>query len=362
MDYTILFLLLCCIILITIIIILHFKNKKLFKTLENVILKKHELEVARKGELKNYFQEEWRQEEQQLKDKLKIKTDGLEKEWQGAFQKHHIQLSTLNNEIQKYETILAEKEKRYNEVNQDLDLYRQGKIKEIDGTAAEYEQRKRQAIDHAIEEHKLSLQQQSGQLQKELQEQEDKLKSEIETIKSELEAERSKRAAINEEILRQRKLEQEQDFFRIQLDPDDTEDIEILRSVTARLRHPEAINKVIWSGYYQKPLAELRKRILTKGDVSGVYKITRLKSGEIYIGQTTSVDKRWQEHVKSALGVGTLASSQLHRVMKADGPENFTFELLEEVPKDKLRERESYYIDFYDSKTYGLNSVTGDKK
>ena len=48
--------------------------------------------------------------------------------------------------------------------------------------------------------------------------------------------------------------------------------------------------------------------------------------------------------------------------MRSDGPENFTFELLEEVPKDKLRERESYYIDFYDSKTYGLNSVVGDKK
>ena len=346
---------------ILLIIILYSQNKKKKEIVEKLVFKNHELETLRKEEIKDYFKEEWKQEEQQLKDKLKIKTDGLEKEWQGAFQKHHMQLSTLDNEIQKYETILAEKEKRYNEVNQDLDLYRQGKIKEIDGTAAEYEQRKRQAIDHAIEEHKLSLQQQSGQLQKELQEQEDKLKSEIETIKSELEAERSKRAAINEEILRQKKLEEQQDFFRIQLNPDDSNDIELLRSITPRLRHPEAINKVIWTGYYQKPLAELRKRILTNGDVSGVYKITRLKTNEIYIGQTTSIDKRWQEHVKSALGVGTLASSQLHRAMATDGCENFTFELLEVVPKDKLRERESYYIDFYDSKTYGLNSVTGDK-
>ena len=234
-------------------------------------------------------------------------------------------------------------------------------MKEIDGTAAEYEQRKRQAIDHAMEEHKLSLQEQSGQLQKELQEKIDKIQHEYEVIKNELETERSKRAAINEEILRQKKLEEQQDFFRIQLNPDDANDIELLRSITPRLRHPEAINKVIWTGYYQKPLAELRKRLLTNGDVSGVYKITRLKTNEIYIGQTTSVDKRWQEHVKSALGVGTLASSQLHRAMAADGCENFTFELLEVVPKDKLRERESYYIDFYDSKTYGLNSVTGDK-
>ena len=359
MNYYYLLILLCCIVLI---ILLFRTIKKKSKIVERLVFEKHELETLRKEEIKDYFKEEWKQEEQQLKDKLKIKTDGLEKEWQGAFQKHHMQLSTLDNEIQKYETILAEKEKRYNEVNQDLDLYRQGKIKEIDTGAEEYEQRKRLLVDASIIQYREVRSNLYNQELKEMETQKNSITQEISELKTELEEERNKRAAINEEILRQRKLEQEQDFYRIQLDPDDTDDIEILRSLTTRLRHPEAINKVIWTGYYQKPLAELRKRILTNGDVSGVYKITRLKSGEIYIGQTTSVDKRWQEHVKSALGVGTLASSQLHRVMRSDGPENFTFELLEEVPKDKLRARESYYIDFYDSKTYGLNSVTGDKK
>ena len=359
MVQTLLILLLCSII---IIIILWTTLNKRNKVLEKTVFAKHELEVLRKDEMKKYFKEEWEIEEQKLKERIQFGEKEVALKQKSNEQAYELQKRESELKLQNLETKLKEKEKRYNEVNQDLDLYRQGKIQEINTGAQEYEQRKRQAIDHAMEEHKLSLQQQSGQLQKELKEQEDKFKLEIETIKSELEEERSKRAAINEEILRQRKLEQEQDFFRIQLDPDDTDDIEILRSVTTRLRHPEAINKVIWTGYYQKPLAELRKRILTNGDVSGVYKITRLKTNEIYIGQTTSVDKRWQDHVKSALGVGTLASSQLHRVMKNDGPENFTFELLEEVPKDKLRERESYYIDFYDSKTYGLNSVTGDKK
>ena len=45
--------------------------------------------------------------------------------------------------------------------------------------------------------------------------------------------------------------------------------------------------------------------------------------------------------------------------MAIDGPENFTFEILEKVEKDELKERESYYIDFYDSKNYGLNTVRG---
>lgn len=359
MENTLLILLLCCIILI---IILAVTLKKRNKKLEETVLSKHEIEVARKEELKNYFKEEWDREEKTLTDKFKVKTDGLDKEWQTRFQLHQSQLNILDNEIKGLEKILKEKEKRYEEVNQDLEAYRKKQIEEIENSAKMYMEHKHHLIEESIDKYRLiKIDEANSQLeQKQLYL--NNLEEQINKIQNELEEERTKRAAINEEIRRQREVEEQQDFYRIQLDPNDKDDVEILRSVAPRLRHPEAINKVIWTGYYQKPLAELRKRLLPNGDVSGVYKITRLKTNEIYIGQTTSVDKRWQEHVKSALGVGTLASSQLHRVMASDGCENFTFELLEAVPKDKLRERESYYIDFYDSKTYGLNSVTGDKK
>ena len=359
MEQTLLILLFCSIIIIIVLgVILNKRNKVLEKT----VLDKHKLEVLRKDEIKEYFKEEWNKEEKHLQNELALHEKEIQLKRNKLESDFAISKTELNGILHQLEGLLKEKEKRYNEVNQDLEVYRQAKMKEIDGTANEYEQRKRQIVDTSIVQYrKLKIDEANSQLEQK-QFYINNLEEQINIVQNKLEEERSKRAAINKEILRQRKLEQEQDFYRIQLDPDDTDDIEILRSVTARLRHPEAINKVIWSGYYQKPLAELRKRLLPNGDVSGVYKITRLKSGEIYIGQTTSVDKRWQEHVKSALGVGTLASSQLHRVMKSDGPENFTFELLEEVPKDKLRERESYYIDFYDSKTYGLNSVTGDKK
>ena len=48
--------------------------------------------------------------------------------------------------------------------------------------------------------------------------------------------------------------------------------------------------------------------------------------------------------------------------MAKDGPENFTFEIIEQVEKDKLKEREAYYINFYDSKNYGLNTIKGQEK
>lgn len=357
MIYNILFASLFLSVLIIIVLIIIYRKE--IKRVQKLSYEKVTLENLKKKEIKEYFKKEWSDEEKNLEDKLRIKRDGLQKEWQEKFQKHHSELSILDNEIKKYESILKEKEKRYEEVNQDLNLYREGKIKEINEAAAEYEQRKRLENEQIIEKHNSHLREESAKVHEQLLQSEEVLKEKITEIKAELEVERSKRAAINEEIRRQREVEEQQDFYRIQLNPNDKDDVEILRNIAPRLRHPEAINKVIWTGYYQKPLAELRKRAGIDG--SGIYKITRLKTNEVYIGQAVNVSTRWAEHCKTALGVGTLASSQLHRVMAEDGPEQFTFEVLEEVPKDKLRERESFYIDFYDSKNYGLNSITGDK-
>ena len=103
----------------------------------------------------------------------------------------------------------------------------------------------------------------------------------------------------------------------------------------------------------------MTKRILQGRAPSGIYKITRLKTGEVYIGKSTDIKSRWQQHCKSCYHCGTISHSTLHDTMQKDGIWNFTFELLEEVPKDKLTEREKYWINFYDSKNYGLNQREG---
>lgn len=352
-----LFTLFCCIVLI---IILIRKLNKTQKTLEKTVIDKHAVEVLRKDELKEYFEEEWNQEKDRLDYKRKayeaeIQTNQIQLENQ-----YKLDASRYDGEIKKLEIQLKEKEKRYNEVNQDLEVYRQAKIEEINTSAELYFKNKNNIIEQSINNYRdLKMVQANNELEQKQQFAEE-LKSQIDLIKIELEEERTKRAAINEEIRRQREVEEQQDFYRIQFSDEDKNDVEILRNVAPRLRHPEAINKVIWNAYYQKSLAELRKRAGIES--SGIYKITRIKTNEIYIGQAVNISTRWADHVKTALGVGTLASSQLHRVMATDGPENFIFEVLEEVPKDKLKERESYYIDFYDSKNYGLNTIRGEQK
>ena len=338
------------ILLLLSLIILYIQIKEKKKLKENKI-----------EDLKDYFRKEWEEEETQLNQKKINKLSAIENECLTHEFVTKEKINKLDFEIKNLETQLVEKEKRYNEVNQDLDLYRKGKIEEIDAGLIELTHKKEILLENEFKEKREGELKKFDETIQFLTIQESQFKEEVEKIRTELDEFRLRRAAINEEILRQKQIEEQQDFYRIQIDPNEINDIEILRDTARRLQRPEIINKIIWSGYYQKPLAELRKRLLPNGDISGVYKITRLKTNEIYIGQTTSIDKRWQEHVKSALGVGTLASSQLHRVMAADGCENFTFEVLEETPKEKLRERESYYIDFYDSKNYGLNSVRGDK-
>lgn len=168
-----------------------------------------------------------------------------------------------------------------------------------------------------------------------------------------------KQQVINEEILRKRQLEEQQDFFRVVLSESSLSDMQILLSIREKLISRENLDKLIYDAYISKSVTEMIKRVLNGKAPSGIYKITRLKTGEIYIGKSTDIKKRWSEHCKTAYGVGTIAHSILHTTIKKDGIENFTFELLEEVPKDKLTEREKYWISFYGSKEYGLNERVG---
>ena len=184
-------------------------------------------------------------------------------------------------------------------------------------------------------------------------------RAQIETLTKEIAEYSAKQVAINEAILRQRALEEQQDFYRVCLGPEAANDVEILNAARRNLKKPEIIDKIIYDNYIGKPVLEMIKRVLQNTTCSGIYKITCIKTGEIYIGKSTDVKSRWQQHCKSAFNCGTIAHSLLHTKMKQYGIENFTFELVEAVPKDQLSEREAFYIDFYQSKKVGLNERRG---
>lgn len=182
--------------------------------------------------------------------------------------------------------------------------------------------------------------------QQEFQAKQRSYNNELFYLKKELEDFRSRREAVNEAIRRERELIEKEDFYKIQLTQNDIEDIKILDSMKNRLSHKEVLPKVIWESIARRPVSEMIKRVVGQ-KVGGIYKITYIPTGEAYIGRTVNFKDRWQAHIQTALGMEKAASSTLHTHMARNGIWNYSFEILEEVPKDKQSEREKFYIDLY---------------
>jgi group I intron endonuclease len=82
--------------------------------------------------------------------------------------------------------------------------------------------------------------------------------------------------------------------------------------------------------------------------VSGVYQIIHKISKKSYIGSACAISRRWLEH-KYDLSHNKSSSILFQRAYNKYGIENFEFKILEECSKEKLLEREQYYLDLYKS-------------
>ena len=79
-----------------------------------------------------------------------------------------------------------------------------------------------------------------------------------------------------------------------------------------------------------------------------IYKIQNKINNKIYIGQTHyNINKRWSEHCSSSLELNS--NYPLHCAIRKYGKENFTIEIIEEIPDELLSEHEIYWIGFYQS-------------
>ena len=159
--------------------------------------------------------------------------------------------------------------------------------------------------------------------------------------------------------LREREKKEKINFYKLKLSDSDSIDIKELFELRKRFRNPSALSKLIWSEYFLKQTSELCNRVLGTNTKCGIYKITNLVSNQAYIGQSVDIASRFKQHIKCGLGIDAPASNKLYKSMIEDGVWNFSFELLEECSKDKLNERESFWIDLYQTNKVGLNSTKG---
>lgn len=146
-------------------------------------------------------------------------------------------------------------------------------------------------------------------------------------------------------------------FHSLQLGPNAINDVKRLEDLVPQVSKEagEAIAKVIWKVYYEKPYTDLVGRVVGSQRKTGIYRITNIQTKMCYVGQAVDIADRWRQHIKRALGAEPRTQNKLYPAMYSTGIENWTFEIIELCSQDKLTAREDYWQDFYKAKEYGYS-------
>ena len=247
---------------------------------------------------------------------------------------------TFNNSLLKLreeelDRLIEEKRKEKEKaLNLELDMAQSQKIMALNAEFSEYSSQQQKIVDSMLEETK--------------------------KIQNELEDFRTQREAINQAIALENSKEEEKLKHQISLSLQDKEDIKYLLSIEEKINNKQLLRKLIWSEYLQKPFNEMLKRLFLGNPPKNViYCIENIHNHKKYIGKTSAeVSKRWTEHIKTSLEIGTIKSQNIHKALYGHWDE-FTFSVIAVSEKEKISADEKYYIKFFESDIYGYNMKSG---
>ena len=168
-----------------------------------------------------------------------------------------------------------------------------------------------------------------------------------------------KLAAAKAAQLREREIEEKEEFYKLSISEQDLADVKRLLELRFSFRNTNLMSKLIWSEYFLKITNQLCTRILKDKTVIGIYKITNLVTKQSYIGQSVDIASRWKQHIKCGLGIDASHTNMLYNSMQKYGVWNFAFELIEQCSKEQLNEREKFYISLYQTDKFGYNMTQG---
>ena len=252
-------------------------------------------------------------------------------------------LLQLKQQQQQEQTLLDNKKKT-----------RQSELQQIEQNYEEQRIKHRQSFHQSIRQEQIEMRTQLYQQIGKIQKQRNQLQSDLAQLKSVYQAATAAR-------LRQQEEQDKISFYRIKISEKQINDIIHLQEWKKELNDPSIVSKIIWSAFIMKPTTDLCNRVLGSGSVCGIYKITNKQTGDIYIGQSVNVADRWKQHVKCGLGIDASATNKLYNNMQRYGVWNFTFEILQKCTRDKLNEKERFWIQMYQSNKVGLNVTKGNK-
>ena len=328
------------------------------------IIYKRNLQQKIEFESKKYI----RENKQILESQISQQVEGLklrERELSRDVAQQRTVLDSVNRQVQLANNQLRQVNDTLQTQRERAKNYEAGLRELAEESAKTYEKDLMKIADTRAAEAKAKMQQEAKKQHEELMaqfgEKAAEMNEQLSALTESINEYSAKQAAINEAIMRQRALEEQQDFCRICLTPEAKSDINYLISIIPNLKNPTTLYKLIWSEYIQKQFNQMLKNVLGATDPRNViYSITNLKTNEIYIGKTKAeVSKRWSEHIKSSLNIGTIKSTKIHEALYNHWDE-FVFAVVEKVPlEENLSMREKFYIDFYQSNIYGYNLKSG---
>ena len=289
-----------------------------------------------------------KERKEELEHKQKFFNQWYDSEKQKIIERINNELKDLNNQIEEKKnfnnSLLRIREE---ELNRLIETSKKEKTLALENELATLKQKKI-----------LDINTQTSVYQAQKNSEIEKMVKEVEQLQIVLNDYKQKRDSINDAILREKEIQEKEAFYKIDISKSNQDDISILEQIRPKLSNREALSKLIWEVFIQRPTVEMIKRVTGGRDISGIYKITYIKTGESYIGKTTNIKTRWQIHIRTVIGLEGAAHSTLHTHMEKNGLWNYTFEILEEVSKDKLTEREKFYINLYNT-TKQLNMREG---
>ena len=340
-------------LIIVCLVIIGFLGYKLYqkKTIDTQLVDEYQNQVAQVKEELQVDQEALSSYQSKLLDiQVKVNTERQK-------------LTDLNNQLDSAQTSLADARVEYHNL-----VY--NRLQEIDSLIHEQQQRRQEALDETFNEKKSVFR---AELQKTLEECDKQVEDAKKWMAEQIEAAQAKvkeyqlaeeQQRERFESLRKPLLQYEMDkqaklFYTIQLPEEYRDDIEfLLTTVAAKVQHPDIISKLVWAEYVKPNLDDTFKRIEIKAE-PGIYKLTNIDSGKAYIGKSTDIKKRIADHFKSSIGIKSIADQAVHHEILKTGFWNWSIEVLTYCEKDRLSELEKYYIDFFDTQTFGYNRNAG---
>ena len=281
-----------------------------------------------------------------------------------------IKTNTEKQQLRSMREQAKECEQRMNEAQREYEDIIEIKTTKLNQIMEDQQQRRQESLDETFKEKKAAMESELDTLLKQYDQQAEEasaiaaklIEESCNRVKEYQLAEEQQKARF--ESLRKPLLQYEMDkqaklFYTIQLPEEYRDDIEfLLTTVAAKVQHPDIISKLVWAEYVKPYLDDAFKRIEIKAE-PGIYKLTNLDSGKAYIGKSTDIKKRIADHFKSSIGIKSIADQAVHHEILKTGFWNWSIEAITYCDKEKLSELEKYYIEFFDTQTFGYNRNAG---